>query len=94
MADSPRVRYRMEHGALPHWMKVAAALNAFLAAVEAGNAECCQVCNEWSVREGDETYTYLTADELLIEVAVNSVPATPARSTVLLPSGSEDIVVR
>ncbi|GAB3698535.1 hypothetical protein [Nocardiopsis oceani] len=25
MADNPRVQYRMEHGTLPHWMKVAAA---------------------------------------------------------------------
>jgi hypothetical protein len=70
------------------------ALNAFLAAVEEGDAECSQVWNEWSAREGRETYAYLTTDELLTEFAVNSVQANPDRPTVLLPSGAEDIVVR
>lgn len=70
------------------------ALNAFLTAVEEGDATCSQVWNEWSVREGRETYAYLTTDELLTEFAVNSARADPAHPTVLLPVGMEDIVVR
>ncbi|WP_435111780.1 hypothetical protein [Nocardiopsis synnemataformans] len=70
------------------------ALNAFLAAVEEGDTECSQVWNEWSAREGRETYAYLTTDELLSEFAVHSAQADPDRPTVLLPSGAEDIVVR
>jgi hypothetical protein len=70
------------------------ALNAFLTAVEEGDAECSQIWNEWSAREGRETYAYLTTDELLTEFAVNSTQADPDCPTVLLPSGAEDIVVR
>lgn len=70
------------------------ALNAFLAAVEEGDAECSQVWNEWSIREGRETYAYLTTDELLTEIAVNSAQATHDRPTVLLPAKAEDIVTR
>lgn len=70
------------------------ALNAFLAAVEEGDATCTQVWNEWSAREGRETYAYLTTDELLTEVAVNSARADSAHPTVLLPAAVEDIVVR
>ncbi|WP_444963328.1 hypothetical protein [Nocardiopsis sp. M1B1] len=70
------------------------ALNAFLTAAEEGDAECSQVWNEWSAREGRETYAYLTTDELLTEFAVSSAQANPGRPTVLLPSGAEDIVVR
>ena len=70
------------------------ALNTFLAAVEAGDVECSQVWNEWSVREGHKTYAYLTVDELLTEFTVNSLQAEPAGPTVLLPAKAEDIVVR
>ncbi|XKK40088.1 hypothetical protein HFP72_04730 [Nocardiopsis sp. ARC36] len=70
------------------------ALNAFLAAVEEGDARCSEVWSEWSIREGRETYAYLTTDELLTEFAVNSGLASHDRPTVLLPSKATDIVVR
>ncbi|WP_306369521.1 hypothetical protein [Nocardiopsis sp. CC223A] len=75
-------------------MRTDVALNAFLAAVEQGDPECARAWEEWSTREGRETYAYLTKDELLTEFAVTSARANPARPTVLLPSCADDIVVR
>ncbi|WP_206539091.1 hypothetical protein [Nocardiopsis alba] len=70
------------------------ALNSFLAAVEEGDDECSRVWEEWSAREGRETYAYLTVDELLTEFAVHSTRSSSTRPTILIPSGGEDIVVR
>ncbi|MGW9347578.1 hypothetical protein [Nocardiopsis flavescens] len=70
------------------------ALDAFLAAAEQGDPVCERVWEEWSAREGRETYAYLTIDELITEFAVTSARANPSRPTVLLPSSAEDIVVR
>lgn len=62
--------------------------------MEEGDAECSQVWNEWSIREGRETYAYLTTDELLTEFAVNSAQAPHDRPTVLLPAKAEDVLIR
>jgi hypothetical protein len=48
-------------------------LTAFLAASERGDADCAEVWSSWLVREGHETYAYLTVDELLTAFATNSV---------------------
>ncbi len=46
------------------------------------------------MREGRETYAYLTLDELITTFAINSAQAAHERRTVLLPTRSEDILVR
>jgi hypothetical protein len=50
-------------------------LTAFLAASERGDADCQEAWSSWLVREGHETYAYLTVDELLTAFATNSVEA-------------------
>lgn len=69
-------------------------LTAFLAASERGDADCAQVWASWLVREGHETYAYLTVDELLTAFAINSVEADCRNQTVLMPIQDGDILRR
>ncbi|WP_280273415.1 hypothetical protein [Nocardia wallacei] len=69
------------------------ALMAFMTA--AGNDhECARTWEAWRVREGRETYAYLTADELLAAFAVNSIEATAHQDTVLVPVCADDVITR
>ncbi len=65
------------------------ALIAFLDATKAGDAECTRVWESWLVREGYETYGYLTLDQLLTAFAVHSAEA--GTDTVLMPVQDGDI---
>ncbi|WP_253670726.1 hypothetical protein [Streptoalloteichus tenebrarius] len=65
------------------------ALIAFLGAAEAGDAECARVWESWLLREGRETYAYLTLDHLLTAFAVHSAEA--GTDTLLLPAQDGDI---
>jgi hypothetical protein len=67
-------------------------LTAFLAASERGDADCAEVWSSWLVREGHETYAYLTVDELLTAFATNSVEADCRNQTVLMPIQGGDIL--
>jgi hypothetical protein len=66
------------------------ALTAFLTAAERGDEACSKVWEAWSTREGRETYAYLTLDELITSVAVNSASGP----SVLVPVEASDILVR
>jgi hypothetical protein len=65
------------------------ALLAFLNAVESGDASCRTVWDTWQLREGRETYAYMTADQLLTEFVVQS--AGVDSDTVLMPVMASDI---
>jgi hypothetical protein len=65
------------------------ALLAFLDAAESGDPACRQVWQSWLLREGRETYAYLTLDELLTAFAVHSAEADT--DTVLMPVQADDI---
>ncbi|WP_016697690.1 hypothetical protein [Actinoalloteichus spitiensis] len=65
------------------------ALLAFLDAAESGDPTCRQVWNAWLLREGRETYAYMTADQLLTAFAVHSAEADT--DTVLIPVQAGDI---
>lgn len=65
------------------------ALIVFLDAAEAGDAECARVWQSWLLREGRETYAYLTLDHLVTAFAVHSAEA--GTDTVLLPVKAGDI---
>lgn len=64
-------------------------LIGFLDAAADGDAEAVSVWEPWLVREGRETYAYLTADELLTLFAVSSAEA--GNGTVLLPPLASDV---
>ncbi len=66
------------------------ALLAFLEAAESGDIACRQVWGSWLLREGRETYAYMTADQLLTAFAVHSAEATT--NTVLMPVQAADIL--
>lgn len=68
------------------------ALTAFLAAAERGDAECAEVWGAWQLREGRETYAYLTLDELLAAFAEHSSEAQG--ETVLMPVQGGDVLCR
>ena len=65
------------------------ALLAFLDAAESGDFTCRQVWDAWLLREGRETYAYMTLDELLTAFAVHSAEADT--DTVLMPVQSGEI---
>ncbi|MEU2429626.1 hypothetical protein ABZ611_08880 [Streptomyces sp. NPDC007861] len=65
-----------------------AALVEFLAAAEAGDGQCTAVWEEWSAREGRETYAYLTVDELIKEFAISSAEAG---GTIMIPRLAQDV---
>lgn len=65
------------------------ALLAFLNAVESGDRACRQVWQKWLLREGRETYAYLTLDQLLCAFVVHS--ASAGTDTVLMPVQDGDI---
>lgn len=65
------------------------ALIAFLDAAEAGHTVCRQVWDAWLLREGRETYAYLTVDELLTAFAAHSAEADT--DTMLMPVQAGDI---
>jgi len=67
-------------------------LTAFLAAAERGDADRAEVWSSWLVREGHETYAYLTVDELLTTFATNLVKADCRAQTVLMPIQGGDIL--
>ena len=67
-------------------------LTAFLAASERGDADCAEVWSSWLVREGHETYSHPTVDELLTAFATNSVDADCRDQTVLMPIQGGDIL--
>ncbi|GGI70650.1 hypothetical protein GCM10011581_04560 [Saccharopolyspora subtropica] len=67
------------------------ALTSFLEAAELGEADCTRVWETWRIREGHETYAYLTLDELLSAFAVNSVQAATDPPTVLMPAQPGDV---
>lgn len=64
-------------------------LIAFLDAAEQGEAACRRVWESWLLREGRETYAYLTLDQLLTAFAVHSAEADT--DTVLMPVQTGDI---
>ncbi|SHF65286.1 class I SAM-dependent methyltransferase [Streptoalloteichus hindustanus] len=64
-------------------------LDAFLNAVERGDRACAEVWSAWMSREGHETYTYFSLDELLTAFTVLSAEAQA--ETVLMPIQSSDI---
>ncbi|AEV84592.1 hypothetical protein ACWT_3569 [Actinoplanes sp. SE50] len=64
------------------------ALLAFLNAVT-GDAACRTAWEAWLLREGRETYAYLTADQLLTAFVVHSTEAD--RDTVLMPIVAGDV---
>jgi hypothetical protein len=68
------------------------ALTALLAAADRGDAACAEVWTSWLVREGHETYAYMTIEELLTSFAVNS--ADSRNETVLMPINAADIIKR
>lgn len=65
------------------------ALIAFLDAVESDDAGCRQAWESWLLREGRETYAYMTLDQMLTAFAVHSAEAHT--DTVLLPVQVGDI---
>ncbi|WP_252365322.1 hypothetical protein [Saccharomonospora piscinae] len=65
------------------------ALLAFLDAAEAGDTTCSQVWESWLLREGLESYAYLTLDQLLTAFTVHSAEADT--DTVLMPVRTGDI---
>src|SRR5690606_23683586 len=65
------------------------ALLAFLSSVEQGDTSCRQVWESWQLREGRETYAYMTLDQLLTAFVVHSAEADT--DTVLLPVHVGDI---
>lgn len=65
------------------------ALLAFLNAADQGDSTCRQVWEAWLLREGYETYTYLTTDQLIATFAVHSAEAHT--DTVLMPVHRGDI---
>jgi hypothetical protein len=67
-------------------------LTAFLVDAEQRDRDCVQVWESWLVREGHETYAYLTLDELLTAFAVNSVEADCRAQTVLMPIQGYDVL--
>lgn len=66
-----------------------AALTEFLTLAEQGG-EQAQVWQEWSAREGRETYAYMTVDELVADMAVKS--ADQGADAVILPRDADDVV--
>ncbi|MFD7642498.1 hypothetical protein ACFV4P_17770 [Kitasatospora sp. NPDC059795] len=70
------------------------ALSRFLALAEAGDDQCRPVWNAWCVREGRETYAYLTLDALLSTVAVSSTESTGSDPTILMPVHVSDVTRR
>ncbi|NYJ35873.1 hypothetical protein [Nocardiopsis aegyptia] len=70
------------------------ALTAFLAASERGDSACAEIWENWSAREGRETYAYLTLDDLITLFAVNSADSARENGTVLLPAEAGDVLVR
>ncbi|MFE5736066.1 methyltransferase domain-containing protein [Streptomyces celluloflavus] len=70
------------------------ALSMFLGLTEEGASECADVRDHWMVREGRETYAYLTADELLTAFAVSSVEAPQGGRSVLMPIRVSDVLQR
>jgi hypothetical protein len=66
-----------------------AALLAFLSAVQDGDTACQQVWESWLLREGRETYAYMTADQLLTAFVIHSAAA--GTDTVLVPVQADDI---
>ncbi|MFF0456047.1 hypothetical protein [Nocardia africana] len=71
-----------------------AALMAFLSGAELADSRCEPTWRGWLVREGHETYAYLTADDLLTAFAVNSLEGRPDQDTVLMPVAVEDVFTR
>lgn len=65
------------------------ALLAFLDAAEQGDITCRQVWESWLLREGRETYAYMTLDQMLTAFAVHSAEADT--DTVLMPVHAGDI---
>ncbi|MGH4019966.1 MAG: hypothetical protein ACRDT0_12150 [Pseudonocardiaceae bacterium] len=65
------------------------ALLAFLDAAESVDAACRQVWESWLLREGRETYAYMTLDGLLTAFVVHSAEADT--DTVLMPIQAGDI---
>ncbi|MFI9720427.1 hypothetical protein ACIHFE_12315 [Streptomyces sp. NPDC052396] len=70
------------------------ALSVFLDQAEQGEAECGGIWDRWVVREGRETYAYLTVGELLTTFAVSSVAARRADQTILVPVRVSDVTER
>ncbi|WP_307834061.1 hypothetical protein, partial [Actinoplanes siamensis] len=65
------------------------ALLAFMGAVESGDRACWRVWEQWLLREGRETYAYMTLDQLLCAFVVHSAGAQT--DTVMLPVQGDDI---
>lgn len=65
------------------------ALLAFLDAADQGDTTCWRVWESWLLREGRETYAYMTADQLLTAFTVHSAQADT--DTVLMPVQTGDI---
>ncbi|MBB4743740.1 hypothetical protein BJY16_007199 [Actinoplanes octamycinicus] len=65
------------------------ALLAFLNAVTVGDAACRTAWEAWLLREGRETYAYMTADQLLTAFVVHSAGADC--DTVLMPVMAGDV---
>lgn len=65
------------------------AMLAFLNATRSGDTDCWQVWESWLLREGRETYAYMTADQLITAFAVHSAEADTG--TVLVPARASDI---
>jgi hypothetical protein len=65
------------------------ALIAFLDAAEQGDTMCRQVWESWLLREGRETYAYMTLDQMLTAFAVHS--AEVDTDTALMPVQAGDI---
>ncbi|MFS0696434.1 hypothetical protein [Streptomyces nitrosporeus] len=70
------------------------ALSRFLTLAEAGDDQCRRVWEEWSLREGRETYAYLTLDALLSAFAVSSTESDRKDRTILMPLHVSDVVCR
>lgn len=65
------------------------ALTEFLRAAEHQDAACRRIWQAWLLREGRETYAYLTLDDLLTAFAVHSAEA--GTDTVLMPACADDV---
>lgn len=68
------------------------ALTAFLDAAAGGDRRCASVWESWLIREGRETYAYMTLEEMLTAFAVHSIEADT--ETVLMPAHGDDILRR
>jgi len=66
------------------------ALMTFLAAVEQDDTDCAAEWSAWLAREGRETYAYMTLDELLATVAIQSLEA--GGDTILMPVRRDDVL--